>query len=76
MAEIFIEIFGEKLGREENLLKLNGLDRLPSPHQLQGKIILKAKDNLSKSIKKSPVRRMHNNFDCIYSYALIIYSFI
>ena len=42
MAEIFTKIFGEKLAKE-NLVETNNLDRLPSPHQLQGKIILKAK---------------------------------
>lgn len=60
MAEIFIEIFGKKLEREENLIKVNGQDRLPSPHQLQGKIILKGTDKSSKSPKKFPVRRMHS----------------
>ena len=42
MAEIFTKIFGEKLAKE-NLVEANNLDRLPSPHQLQGKIILNAK---------------------------------
>ena len=65
MAEIFTEIFGEKLETEEALVKVNGQDRLPSPHQLQGKIILKGPDQLSKSPKKSPVRRIDNNFDCM-----------
>jgi len=40
MAEIFTKIFGKKLAKD-NLVELNNLDRLPSPHQLQGKIILK-----------------------------------
>ena len=40
MAEIFQEVFGNKLVKE-NLVELYGLDRLPSPHELQGKIILK-----------------------------------
>ena len=42
MAEIFTKIFGEKLAKE-NLVETHNLDRLPSPQQLQGKIILKAK---------------------------------
>ena len=42
MAEIFTKIFGEKLAKE-NLVEANNLNRLPSPHQLQGKIILKDK---------------------------------
>ena len=58
MAEIFMEIFGENLLKEENLVKVNNVDRLPSPHQLQGKIILKGTDKSSiKSPKKSPVRK-------------------
>lgn len=42
MAETFTKIFGEKLVKE-NLVEANNLDRLPSPYQLQGKIILKDK---------------------------------
>ena len=42
MAEIFTKIFGEKLAKE-NLVEANNLNRLPSPHQLQGKIILNDK---------------------------------
>ena len=58
MAELFMEIFGENLLKEENLVKVNSVDRLPSPHQLQGKIILKGTDKSSvKSPKKSPVRK-------------------
>ena len=55
MAEIFTRIFGEKLAKE-NLVELNNLDRLPSPHQLQGKIILKGTEPLVKSPRRS-VRR-------------------
>ena len=47
MAEIFMEKFGEKLVAKKTdlgLLKVNGLDRLPSPQDLQGKIILKGTD--------------------------------
>ena len=56
MAEIFTRIFGEKLAKE-NLVKTNNLDRLPSPHQLQKKIILKGTDRSSiKTPKKSSVR--------------------
>lgn len=62
MAQMFMEIFGTKLEKEENLLKVNNVDRLPSPHQLQGKIILKGTDRSSiKSPKPFPVRRMHNS---------------
>ena len=58
MAEIFTRIFGEKLAKE-NLVKIYDLDRLPSPHQLQRKIILKGTDRTSiKTPKKSPVRRI------------------
>ena len=53
MAEIFINIFGDKLAKE-NLVELNNLDRLPSPHQLQGKIILKGTEPSSKAL---PVRK-------------------
>ena len=58
MAEIFTKVFGEKLAKE-NLVLANNLDRLPSPHQLQGKIILKGTDRSSiKTPKKSPVRKL------------------
>ena len=40
MAQIFIEVFGEKFGKEK-LVEVDDLDRLPSPLELQGKIILK-----------------------------------
>ena len=61
MAEIFMEIFGEKLVAKKanlGLLKVNDFDRLPSPQQLQGKIILKGTEQSSiRTPKKSPVRR-------------------
>ena len=61
MAEIFINIFGDKLAKE-NLVELNNLDRLPSPHQLQGKIILKGTEpSVVKSIRTLSVR---NNLEC------------
>ena len=40
IAKIFLEVFGNKLVTE-NLAKQQGLERLPSPQQLQGKIILR-----------------------------------
>ena len=40
MAKIFRAIFDEMLP-EENLVELEGRERLPSPQELQGKIILK-----------------------------------
>ena len=40
MAQIFTEVFGDNLAKE-NLVELQNLDRLPSPHELQGKIILR-----------------------------------
>ena len=68
MAEIFIDIFGDKLAKE-NLVELNNLDRLPSPHQLQGKIILKGTEpSIAKPSKSLPVREIH----CIITYILII----
>lgn len=57
MAEIFMEKFGEKLVADKTnlgLLKVNGLDRLPSPQNLQGKIILKGTET-SSIPKKSPL---------------------
>lgn len=58
MAEIFMDIFGEKLAKE-NLVELNNLGRLPSPKQLQGKIILKGTVQFSvKTPRKTPVRRV------------------
>ena len=66
MAEIFIDIFGDKLAKE-NLVELNNLDRLPSPHQLQGKIILKgAQVSLAKSPTKLSVREI-NLLVCCFS---------
>jgi len=53
MAEIFQEVFGSKLVKE-NLVELYDLDRLPSPHDLQGKIILKGTEKNKK--KKTIVR--------------------
>lgn len=50
MAEIFMNIFGDKLATE-NLVELNNLDRLPSPHQLQGKVLLKGTES---SVVKPP----------------------
>ena len=57
MAEIFVNIFGDKLAKE-NLVELNNLDRLPSPHQLQRKIILKGTEPSAvvKSTRTLPVR--------------------
>ena len=52
MAEIFINVFGDKLAKE-NLVELNNLDRLPSPHQLQGKIILKGTDTNKPKLKSA-----------------------
>ena len=40
MAKIFRAIFEERLPKE-NLVELEGRQRLPSPEELQGKIILK-----------------------------------
>ena len=56
MAEIFTKIFGEKLAKE-NLVNTKNLDRLPSPDQLQRKIILKGTDRSSiRTPRRSPVR--------------------
>ena len=41
MAEIFLEVFGNKLVRN-NLVEEQNLKRLPSPNELKGRIILKA----------------------------------
>ena len=42
MAEIFQKVFGSKLVTK-NLVEENNLHRLPSPNELQGKIILKGR---------------------------------
>ena len=58
MAEIFTDIFGDKLAKQ-NLVELNNLDRLPSPHQLQGKIILKGTEpSMVKPSKSLSVREI------------------
>ena len=57
MAKIFRDIFDKKLVTKNDLLK-DDLDQLPSPYQLQGKIILKGTEPSSiKPPKKSIVRR-------------------
>ena len=48
MAQIFNEVFGDKLVKE-TLTEGEKLDKLPSPHELQGKIILKGKVKSSDS---------------------------
>ena len=53
MAEIFQEVFGSKLVKD-NLVEQYDLDRLPSPYELQGKIILKGTEKNKK--KKTLVR--------------------
>ena len=70
MAEIFIKIFGDKLAKE-NLVDLNNLDRLPSPHQLQGKIILKGTEpSVVKSTRTIPVRKQFR-YNCMCVVILI-----
>ena len=49
MAQIFNDIFGDNLAKE-NLVELEKLNRLPSPHELQGKIILKGTVKTSNSV--------------------------
>lgn len=56
MAEIFQEIFGPKLVKE-NLVEKENLNRLPSPQQLQGMIILKGTDKGKKDRKMLSVRK-------------------
>lgn len=72
MAEIFINIFGDKLAKE-NLVELYNLDRLPSPYQLQGKIILKgAETSMAKSPGRLSVRETHYNITVVCYNALYI----
>ena len=42
MAAIFQEVFGNKL-IQKNLVEEQSLDRLPSPNEMKGKIILKGR---------------------------------
>ena len=44
MAEIFQKVFGNKLVTK-NLVEENNLNRLPSPEELKGKIILKGRNS-------------------------------
>ena len=53
MAEIFEEVFGSKLVKD-NLVEQYNLDQLPSPNELQGKIILKGTEKNKR--KKTLVR--------------------
>lgn len=50
MAAIFRDIFKDMLPKED-LVELEGRERLPSPQELQGKIILKGSYTVSKSTK-------------------------
>ena len=47
MAKVFRAVFGERLPIE-NLVEMNNKERLPSPLELQGKIILKGSYRVSK----------------------------
>ena len=68
MAKIFRAIFDDMLPKED-LVELEGRARLPSPQELQGKIILKG------SYKREEVLtqecRMHSN-SAIYSYYSVV----
>lgn len=55
MAKIFQDVFGSKLVKE-NLVEKDDLDRLPSPLQLQGMIILKGTEKESKDKRSISVR--------------------
>lgn len=50
MAKIFRAIFAERLPLE-NLVELEGRERLPSPQELQGKIILKGSKQVRACIR-------------------------
>ena len=52
MAAIFLEVFGDKLVTK-NLVEQENLNRLPSPHELKGKIILKGR-------KRPPDERVYD----------------
>jgi len=56
MAQIFHDVFGPKL-LKENLVEKEGLDRLPSPHLLQGMIILQGTKKEKKFSESITVRR-------------------
>ena len=60
MAEIFQDVFGPKLVKE-NLVDKENLDRLPSPQQLQGTIILKGTEKGKKDRRMISVRETYNN---------------
>lgn len=64
MAEIFQHVFGPKLVKE-NLVEKENLERLPSPKQLQGMIILKG--TIIEKEKRLLVRRY-----TIYSWKLSV----
>ena len=51
MAKIFLAVMGDVLALE-NLVELEGRERLPSPQELQGKIILKGSFKEEKSHTK------------------------
>jgi len=67
MAQIFNDVFGDNLAKE-NLVELENLNRLPSPHELQGKIILKG------TVKVSSIGVSENIYKYIISNKTAIYS--
>lgn len=60
MAKIFRAIFDEMLP-EEDLVELEGRERLPSPQELQGKIILKGSYEVINSINDQSAQ-VHMHF--------------
>ena len=73
MAEIFQSIFGDKLVKE-NLVEKYNLTRLPSPQELQGKILLKGREKFTKHKPTSPVRKSINCMPMCCVPSALIYS--
>ena len=55
MAKIFLAVMGDMLPLE-NLVEVEGRERLPSPQELQGKILLKGsfKGGVSSGLRTQP----------------------
>ena len=70
MTQIFKDIFGPKL-LKENLVEEDEMHRLPSPHQLQGKIILNGTEKSKiENIRKVSVRK------CMICATQIVHNFV
>lgn len=65
MARIFRAIFGEMLPDRVELMEVDGKERLPSPQELQGKIILKGSYKGDDVMQEQPYNNIMQLHDVI-----------